>query len=182
MPAILTLTLLALTTGAPEATEGVEVSLEGKIREVSSKGRTVAMLETTDGRGLSLTSPVEGLGEELRRLSGVLVRLKGRRSSAKAPDGEPVSALSYEILDVGGGVVPKIGTIAAMDIAGQRRLIFVDESGSAELLPAAWVKRMGGHVGAKVWMVGRVEQGELRPSRFSILRPGPKPPEADQKR
>jgi len=178
MPTILTIALLALTQPAADA---VSVTVEGKVREVSNRGTTQAMLETDDKKGLSLTSAIPGLSNELRRLSGVRIRVQGTRSSKTAPDGEPVSVTGYEILDVGKGVVPRVGTIAAIELDGKRRLIFVDSSGAAEMLPTGWVKRMAGHVGAKVWMVGRTADKVFRPSRFSILRPGQKAKNPEQK-
>lgn len=76
----------------------------------------------------------------------------------------------YKILDVGAGVVPELGMIAAVNIEGKSRLLFVSENGQASLLPNGWARKMKRHVGAKIWMVGKQKDGQLKPTRFAILR------------
>ncbi len=160
--------LVALTAG-PALADGAFVA-EGKIREVTGPGRSRAILVTDDNKSFTLESPSAHLQEELLRLSGVKVRLRSEPRTADTPEGVPLQVRAYEILDVGGGVVPTIGHIALLEAGAEKRMIFVTEDGRASLLPKTWTDRLVSHVGAKIWLVGQKEKDELRVRRFSILR------------
>lgn len=143
---------------------------EGKIREVTGPGRSRAMLVTDDKKTFTLESESPALREELVRLSGVKVRLRAEARAADTPEGVPLQVQAYDILDVGGGVVPAVGHIALLESGTERRMIFVTEDGRASLLPKTWTERLISHVGAKIWLVGQKDKDELRVKRFSILR------------
>lgn len=171
------LTALALVGALPTAAAAQDPApylAEGKIREVTGPGRSRAMLVTDDRRSFTLESESAALREELVRLSGVRVRLRAQPRATDAPEGVPLQVEAYEILDVGGGVVPTIGHLALLEAGTERRLIFVTEDGRASLLPKTWTDRLVSHVGAKIWLVGQKDKDELRVKRFSILRVPPK--------
>lgn len=144
----------------------------GQIREVSGGpgGRSQAILLADGGRRLTLHALRPAEATELIRLSGVRVQLR-TTTDAQLPGPHHVRVLSYQILDVGGGIKPRVGHIARLEQAGSRRLVFVDETGRADWLPAGWTKKLDRHVGSKVWMAGRRKGGVFSPSRFAILRP-----------
>jgi hypothetical protein len=143
---------------------------EGKIREVTGPGRSRAMLITDDNKSFTLESRSKGLNEELVRMSGIKVRLRAEARPAGTPEGVPLQVEGYDILDVGGGVVPTIGYLAMLEGGSEKRMIFVTEDGRANLLPRTWTQRLVSHLGAKVWLVAQKEKDELVVRRFSILR------------
>src|SRR5205085_664681 len=111
---------------------------------------------------------------ELRRLAGIRIKVHGVKGDPMLPEGNHIRVDRYDIVDVGGGVTPRIGTLATISLDGTARLIFVDEEGNAEMLPRGWATKMMKNAGAKVWVVGARGKTELKPDRFGILRPGPK--------
>ncbi|MBI4821162.1 MAG: hypothetical protein HY791_33185 [Deltaproteobacteria bacterium] len=162
---IFSLLTLALLTQAPFTAEGV-------IKEVSGgPGGTVAELRLDDGSKVALLPRGELGVEELRALATVRVRVRGERGDPAAPGGSYARVDEYEILDVGKGTVPRLGILAELEVAGEKRLAFVDQSGRADLLPKGWGQKLGGAVGAKLWMVGTGSGESFAPTRFQILRP-----------
>lgn len=178
---VLALTVLGQSPDAL-ATPPARVELVGKIREVGGgqRGEAQALLVLDDKSDRVLHASTELDGEELRRLAGVRVKVFGVEHDPMVPKGNHVRVERYEIIDVGGGAVPRIGRIAELQLDGKPRLIFVGDDGRAELLPTSWMKKMAKHTGAKLWVLGnRAEtKGELTPARFAILRPGPRSAEA----
>jgi hypothetical protein len=152
------------------------VEIIGRVREVGggSGPKPDAMMTLDDGSEIVLHGRDDAEDMELRRLAGVRVKVNGIKGDPLLPRGNHVRALRYEILDVGGGVVPRMGRIAEITLEGKARLIFVDDDGRAEMLPEGFRSKMAQHVGARVWIVGAAERSELVPTRFAILRPGPK--------
>lgn len=163
------LTAVAQVDGAPSTRP---IALDGKIREVAGgpAGRPQALL-ISKGRQYVLHALDPGFRTELRRLSGLKVRVHGVVGDPRAAAADHVLVDRYRILDIGKGVVPRVGRLAALRVGPQRRLVFVDDRGQADLLPAGWGKKLTRHAGAKVWMVGRRDKdGSFRPQRFAILR------------
>jgi hypothetical protein len=140
----------------------------GTVREVAGGPGPRAELAAEDGQRYVLRGRTPDDDAELRRLAGVKVRLFG----ASEPS-QRFAVDHFEILDVGGGVVPVLGTIAALE--GEARLLFVDERGRAAFLPAGFASKLKDQVGAKVWVVAKPSGDKLAVSRFAILRPGPGP-------
>lgn len=155
-----------------------KVELVGKIREVGGglRGGPQALLVLDDKSDRVLHGASDLDDEELRRLAGARVRVFGVENDPMMPRGNHVRVDRYEILDVGGGAVPRLGRLAELELEGKQRLVFVADDGRAELLPASWYKKMSKHVGARLWVVGDRAPGkaELTPVRFAIIRPGPK--------
>jgi hypothetical protein len=151
----------------------VKIVAVGKVREVLSGegGKPQAVLQLDDKSELVLhgREPTDDI--ELIHLAGVRVRMNVVRGDQMLPRGNHVRVDSYEILDIGGGVVPRIGVIAAFEMNGKQRLLFVDDLGRADLLPEGWSAKMSKHVGSRAWVVGTKEKVELIPTRFAILRP-----------
>jgi len=170
----LSLILLSTLAGHPPSAvpRPLPVALVGQIRAAAGGpgGGARILLLTKDAEEFELhTSRPDGK-EELERLAGVKVRIDGFQNDPRLPMGHHVMVDGYEILDVGDGVVPELGTIAAFTKGGTTRLLFVNEAGQAALLPEGWGKKMLRHVGAKVWMVGKRSGEAFRPVRFAILR------------
>jgi hypothetical protein len=155
----------------------VAVEVTGKVREVGSGpgGKVEPILELDDKSEVTLHGREDADDIELRRLAGTRVKVSGMKGDPTLPRGNHVRVLKYEILDAGGGVVPKLGRIAEIAIDGKTRLLFVDDEGKAAFLPQGWIAKLQKHVGAKVWIVaGETKGSEMTPSKFAILRPGPK--------
>ncbi len=154
------------------------VALEGRVREVAGGpgGRPQALLVTEDAQQYRLHALDAGFRGELRRLAGLQVRIHGVLGDPRVARPETVLVDRYEILAVSRGKAPRIGRLAMLAVGDQKRLVFVDESGRADLLPRGWSRKLSRHAGAKVWMIGRhAKDGSFRPQRFSILRAAPKP-------
>lgn len=170
--ALTPLALMVCLAGHPPAPipKPKPIELLGSVKEVSGgPGKSRALLVLEGGGSYQLHGTSSPSEAELKRLSGVEVRIYGVTGDARIPRGKHVLVDRYEIVDVGKGVVPRVGRIAEIELDGATRLIFVDETGHADLLPKGWSKKMARHVGAKVWMVGRRSNGRFTPRRFSIL-------------
>lgn len=171
--------ILLTTLGHPPSAlpRPKDVTLEGQVRAAAggAGGRARVLLVTRNAEEFELHATDKADHAELERLAGVKVKVYGVRGDPRLPRGRHVMAERYEILDVGKGVVPKLGTIARLEEGGKARLLFVGEDGQAALLPAGWARKMQRHVGAKIWMVGTAKSGRLKPKRFAILRAAPKP-------
>lgn len=148
------------------------VELTGQVKEVGAGGlkRSAAVLAANDGEQYTMHAVTSEGAEELKRLAGVKIAIRGVKNDPRLPRGRHILVEHYEIVDVGKGVVPRIGVIAKVDVGGKSRLLFVDDKGRADPLPSGWSKKMTRHVGAKVWMVGVGEGESFKPRRFSILR------------
>jgi hypothetical protein len=170
----LSLILLSTLAGHPPSAvpRPLPVALVGQIRAAAGGpgGEARILLLTKDAEEFELHAPRPQGKEELERLAGVKVRVEGFQNDPRLPRGHHVMVDGYEIVDVGEGVVPELGTIAALPVNGETRLLFVSEAGQAALLPEGWGKKMLRHVGAKVWMVGKRSGDAYRPVRFAILR------------
>lgn len=150
----------------------VKIDAIGKVREVKSGegGAPQAVLELADVGEMVLHGLDDKGDAELMRLAGVRVRIYGVKGDPTLPRGNHVRVDRYEIVDVGNGVVPRIGRIAAIELHGTTRIVFVDDQGQADLLPAGFTKKMQANVGARAWMIGSKDKGDFIPTRFSILR------------
>ena len=150
-------------------------TFSGEVREISGgpAGRSQAILLAGEGRRLTLHALRPAEASELIRLTGVRVRIRTARDPG-LPGPDHVRVLSYEILDVGGGIRPRVGHIARLEHDGRPRLVFVDEFGRADWLPAGWAPKLERHVGSKVWMAGRRKGDVFLPTRFAILRSAPR--------
>lgn len=165
--------LMTLAAQAPSVDSGARaLELTGTIREAAGGigGKARALLKTDDGKSFEVHGSTDTRQEELRRLSSVKVKLWGVTGDPRIPAGDHLLVERYEILDVGGGVVPRVGKIALLSMNGKEHLIFVDKSGHADLLPSGWSKKMKQHVGAKVWMVGTGSGAKFKPTKFSVLK------------
>ncbi len=152
-----------ITSAGPSLAHGQDTRV-GTIREVVGGPSSRAELAAEDGATYVLIGKTADDEAELKRLAGVKVRLHGVAAASSK-----MMVEHFEILDIGGGVVPKLGVIA--ELAGDKRLLFVDEAGSAAFLPAGFTAKLKDQVGAKVWVVGTPKGDSLRVSRFAILRP-----------
>lgn len=178
MSLVVALALTVLQEAPLPAALPERVTIAGKVREVGGGvgGASKVLLVLEDNHQVELHPASAGDEVELQRLAGARVRVIGVRGDPLIPAGDHVRVDRYEILDVGGGITPRIGRIAELTLDGKVRLLFAGEDGVAELLPESWNLKMKRHVGAKLWVAGNRSEvkGELTPSRFAILRPVPK--------
>ncbi|MBI2373672.1 MAG: hypothetical protein HYV07_06700 [Deltaproteobacteria bacterium] len=152
---------------------------EGVIKEVSGgPGTTMVELRMDAGERVLLLPRGELDPNELRSLSTVRVRVRGERGDPAGPGGTYARIDTYEILDVGKGAVPRVGILGQLELQGEKRLVFVDDAGQADVLPKGWGQKLGGSVGAKLWMVGTGSGENFAPTRFQVLRPKKKAPSA----
>jgi hypothetical protein len=150
------------------------VELVGKVKEVGGgpAGRAQAVLSLDDGTEWVLYSADPEAQGELVRLSGVRAHIRGTLGDPRLPGNNAVMVQRYQIVDIGKGVVPRIGHLASLQLDGKTRLLFVDEEGTAELLPDGYAEKLMKQVGAKLWMVGNKSGERFQPMRFAILRSG----------
>lgn len=183
MSATIAIALLFASHPNAELPEPRATELMGKVREVGGGvgGRPKAVLIADDGKELTLYGQDDGADDELRRLSGVRIKVRGLMDHPRVPHGPHVLVETYEIVDVGGGVVPSLGQLASIELDNGPRLLFVEDGGRAHLLPQGWGKKMRRHVGARLWMVGSMRKGQFAPERFAILRAAPTPGAAQTK-
>lgn len=170
-----TLVLMLSATLAAQSGEALgpkPVDLVGKVREVGGGpgGQAQAVLVLDDGSEWTLWSTDPEAQGELVRLSGVRAHFRGHLGDPRFPGTNAVSVSRYEIVDIGKGVVPRIGHLASLVLDGKTRLLFVDEAGTAELLPEGYAEKLMKQVGAKLWMVGNKSGERFQPMRFAILR------------
>ncbi|NJK90118.1 MAG: hypothetical protein HC923_12520 [Myxococcales bacterium] len=148
----------------------IEVEMKGVLQTVKDGPSTRAVLKINDDETLVLASRRKDLEEELKNASGATVVIEGHRAKALLPPGVDLIVEDYRILDVGDGQVPRLGQLAVFDAPEGQRLLFVDETGRADLLPESWNKRMMNEVGARLWILGRRDGRTFVPVRFRILR------------
>ena len=167
-------TAILLTPAAQNPSTMIRpVTVVGKIREVAAgpAGRPQPIL-VAGSKHYVLRALAPELRVELRRLAGLQVKITGVTGDPRIEAGhDHVLVDRYTIVEISPGVVPRVGRLALLRVGRQKRLVFVDESGQADLLPVGWSQRLHRHAGAKVWMVGnRDSDGSFRPQRFAILR------------
>lgn len=175
MRSLLVLSLLMPTLATAQGAADGTAAWVGTVREVVGGPSSRAELAAEDGQTYVLRGRSADDDVELRRLAGVKVRVHGllEPSSRVAVD-------RFDILDIGGGVVPRLGTLAAL--AGEARLLFVADDGQATFLPAGFTAKLKDQVGARVWLVGTQRGEKLQVSRFAVLRPGRAPASASPTR
>lgn len=162
--------LLSLSAHAPSMPKPEPIELVGEVKEIGAGPDGSRALLVSESGDYQLHGSAEPADAELVRLAGAKIRVYGITGDPRLPSGKHVRVERYEIVDVGGGVVPQIGHIAKIELGGRTRLLFVSEGGIADLLPEGWGKKMMQHVGAKIWMVGSRQGKEFSPQRFAILK------------
>lgn len=132
-------------------------SLIGEVRRVGSTPFTRTVVEG-DTASITVTGRLES---ELARLSGARVRVVGEIGRGDGP-GPALRVVRYEIVSVDGDE-PRVGVLRHEAGSGYRL-----EVESGETLPVRSVPpRLGGVVGARVWIVLNDAGGVLR---YGILR------------
>lgn len=131
-------------------------SVTGTVRRVGSTPFSRTVVEGDDT--VTVTGPLE---DEVSRLSGARVRVRGEISTGQYP-GPTLEAAAYEILSVD-GERPDVGLLRA-DGEG----LYLEREGRESLRLRAVTSGLEGRVGAKVWVVTG-EDGVVR--RYGILRP-----------
>lgn len=146
----------AVPEGEPPAATAAD-SLVGEVRRVGSTPFTRTVVEG-DTSSITVTGPLES---ELARLSGARVLVVGEIGRGDGP-GPALRVERYEILSVDGDE-PRVGVLRREADGGYRLQV---EGGEA--LPLRSVPpRLGGLVGARVWVVLTDAGGVLR---YGILR------------
>ncbi len=148
------------TDAAPPAGEGGPETREGRVVVTGAVPTTFLTLQW-EGGSVVLRGD---LSDELRRLTGATVRVTGTPVE-QGQQSRALRVVNYEILEIDGGR-PTVGVL--MREADGMHLH--DESG--RMLPLAGAPAsMQRRVGAKVWIVGPVEDGALRVRSYGVIRP-----------
>ena len=139
-----------MDTPAPEV-------LEGELRIAGSEPMTMVMLRpVSGGEEIRLQG---AMVEELRRLGGVVVAVRGQMGESQM---QGFDVTSYEVTSVEGRR-PSVGTVVSRDGG-----LWLDGEASVRLenVPAGLRSR----VGAKVWVLGTVVDGVLRLQSYGVIR------------
>lgn len=131
--------------------------ITGRVFRTGSNPEVSITLVPSQGPSIRL---VGGLQDELARLSGATVRVRG--VSGGQPPRETFEAASYDILQID-GQVPMVGTILAQD--GTVRL-----AGRDTLELANPPEGLRAKIGAKVWIVGEPAGNKLDVKSYGIIR------------
>lgn len=147
------------TDAAPRAGEGGMETHEGRVAVTGAVPTTFLTLQW-EGGSVVLRGD---LSDELRRLAGATVRVTGTPTE-QGPD-RALRVVNYEILEID-GARPSVGVL----MREEDGMHLHDESGRMFPLagaPASMQRR----VGAKVWIVGPLEDGALRVRSYGVIRP-----------
>lgn len=146
---------------APEGIPEDQSTFLGEIYQTSSPVGTITMLSLEDRTAaVRLTGDLE---EELRRLSGAQVEVEGERVQAYPDQGLRVER--YEILRID-GARPHVG-IVEVDGPDEIWLMKDDERLRVRGAPGS----LGDRAGAKIWVVGDRDGGEVRLGSYGLIRP-----------
>ena len=140
------------------------------VREVSGgpAGKARAILRTPAGEKFELRARPPLTTNELLRLAKITIEAQVTKLDR---EGRVATVESYEIVALPDGQRPVVGRLVLAATKAGPRLTFVDADGKALYLPRGWSRKLSRHDGAKVWMLGTLNYGVLRPKRFGILRP-----------
>lgn len=129
----------------------------GQVRQVGSTPFTRTVV-ASDAASVSVSGPLEA---ELTRLVGARVRAMGALGAGEGP-GPTLVVRRYDVLSVD-GERPRVGVLRHEPAAGYRL-----EAEDGDAIPLRSVPpRLGGKVGAKVWVVLDDAGGVLR---YGVLR------------
>lgn len=148
----------------PEADPEADVqTAEGVVGVTGTDAWSIAVLRTDDGRSLGLAGPLE---DELRRLSGIRIRVEGRAAGTAVGPGLEVEA--YELLDVEGRT-PHLGILDRGEDGAWVLQRDEEEPLSVVGLPDDRVRE-----GMKIWVVGRTgDDGRFRVESYGVVAPAP---------
>ncbi len=153
----------AVETGAPAASAaestGADTSAEGTLRVVGPMETAQVVLHSA-AASVGLTGPAAA---ELRRLSGATARVRGTpQNNPAALPPRAIAVRDYEILQVD-GQRPVVGILVSRNdrlwLAGRDTVELVG-------VTADLAQRLG----AKLWIVGVREGGQLRVKSFGVIR------------
>lgn len=143
--------------GEPEAP--APDTLEGRVMVTGGAPEPLTTLVTED-RSVVLRGD---LLSELSRLDGATVRVAG--SLEGEGPGDALHVRDYELLEID-GQTPRVGVL----IMGERGVALETDSG--ERLPLVGAPAaLGDRLGARVWVVGPLQDGSLLLQSYGVLRP-----------
>jgi hypothetical protein len=132
-------------------------AMQGRVYLTGSSPNQVVSIQPDDGRSVRLAGDLEA---ELERLSGAMVRVEGIVEEQGAI--RSFSVRAYEVLDID-GAKPLVGVLqedsGRLTIATDPPLTLRDPPQGLAVM-----------VGAKVWIVGRVEAATVHVQSFGIIR------------
>lgn len=135
-----------------------ETVLTGKVVAGGLAAEPVTSLQIEGGKPTTMVGPLE---PELRRLGGATVWVAGAPGAA-APNAS-FTVSRYEIVAID-GAKPMVGSLITRDGAAW----LAAERDTVKLVsPPAQLRDK---IGAKVWIVGRRNGGELTPQTFGVIR------------
>ena len=144
----------------PPATEPAR---EGKVTVVRGMGEGEPQLTEATGKRWLLTGDLRA---ELLQTDGHTLKVWGSEGEKKLllPT---IKVTRYELLDVGGGQRPLVGTLRQVRDQG---LVLEQEARTLPITGSApFLKRLGERVGCKIWIVGDLEGGALNAYKFGWL-------------
>jgi hypothetical protein len=143
---------------APPA--GALRTAEGVVGVTGTDAWSLAILRTDTEGSIGLTGDLE---EELRRLSGIRIRVEGRR--AATPAGPGLEVTGYRLLEVEGRT-PHLGILHRDE---EDRWVLRPEEGDDLRLSGLPEDRV--QEGAKIWVVGPISDGRLAVEGYGIVAP-----------
>jgi len=146
----------AETSAVPALTMGGD-AMQGRVYLTGSSPNQVVSLQPDDDRSVLLAGDLEA---ELGRLSGALVRVEGSVEEQGAI--RSFSVRAYEVLDID-GQKPLVGVL--QEDSGRLR-IATDPTLTLREAPQG----LAAMVGAKIWIVGRVEGAAVHVQSFGVIR------------
>jgi len=151
---------LLLVAGAGRAEEPPGGKLTGKVRLVGSGPSRSAALEVSPREAYDLRGP---LAAELARVPGARIAAEGAVSGEGKRRTLEVSG--YEILDVGGGIKPFVGTIRV-----DEGFVYLDVTSCqcTRVLTGKASNKFADQTGAKVWVSGIEKENNV----LEVLRSG----------
>lgn len=154
-----------------EKSAGEEVSMtriEGSGELVGSAHFQLFLFTTKSGVKLTLGGPMFA---ELKKLEGISLRVFARPAGTKQ-DYQNYEVFDYEILDVGKGVKPFVGSVSEKE--GKLILSIKDSPQTYTLLGNSKVlEKIREGIGGKVWVAGDLRGTEIRVRKFNVIKAGP---------
>ncbi|KPJ88604.1 MAG: hypothetical protein AMS18_13380 [Gemmatimonas sp. SG8_17] len=141
---------------APALTVGAD-AMQGRVYLTGSSPNQMVSIQADDDRSVRLAGDLEA---EMGRLSGAIVRVQGTVQGQGAMRSFDVRA--YEVLDID-GVEPLVGVL--QEVSGHL-MIATDPPLTLQDPPQG----LAAMVGAKIWIVGRVEVATVHVQSFGIIR------------
>ncbi len=147
----------AVGCGGSRGTKGDDgrLDISGRVEVGGSSPFALVTIETADGKIYGVAS--NNLSEELRRLSGMNVRVDAVPRPDFDGDVPFIQVQWYELLPFSSGERPIVGIIRASLDALERYVYLIDSGDVQWIIQGTFREVLAGFAGSKVWMVGVVQ-------------------------